>query len=42
LLDICVLFIYVHFWLNFCVSGKFPETAWRAVNSLPGGTCNCT
>jgi len=25
--------IYVRFWLNFCVSGKFPATAWWAVQS---------
>jgi len=22
-----------YFWLNFCASGKFPETAWRADHS---------
>jgi len=26
------LLIVVCVWLNLCVSGKFPETAWRAVH----------
>ena len=27
LIDICIIVIIVRFWLNLCVSGKFPETA---------------
>jgi len=27
------LLISVRFWLNFHVSGKFPETVWRVVHS---------
>jgi len=33
LIDICIIVIIVRFWLNLCVSGKFPETAWRAIHS---------
>jgi len=33
LMDICIIVIIVHFWLNLCDSEKFLEIAWRAIHS---------